>query len=328
VLAVDTAIGRQNASFHRAWGCTPVLPSGCKLRFKKGSCEELTMKKILVSMFAGAVLAGVSVAQKTESQVSGSASQASSVATGPAAAQTGANASSTASQASQVSSKSAQAAGASQLQAGSTVQAELVKPIDARKSKVGDEVLAKTTHDVKSEGRVVIPKGSKLVGHVTEVKAHSRDQAASELGIAFDHAILKNGSEMPLALGIQAIGRSQASAAAIADDVPMTGGTGAIGSSGARASGGGGMLGGVRSTAGTAVDSAGSTAGAAVNTAAGTAGGAASGSLSASSHGVIGLPGMSLSTQTSTSTNASVISSEGSNVHLDSGTEMILRINQ
>jgi len=75
------------------------------------------------------------------------------------------------------------------------------------------------------------------------------------------------------------------------------------------------------------VDTAGNTAGAAVNSAEAT-GGTASGSLSASSQGVIGLPGMSLSTQTSTSTNASVIGSQGSNVHLDSGTEMILRVNQ
>jgi hypothetical protein len=173
---------------------------------------------------------------------------------------------------------------------------------------------------VKSEGQVVIPKGSKLVGHVTEVKAHSKEQATSELGIAFDHAILKNGTEMPLALGIQAIGRSQASAAAATDDTMTTGSAGAMGSAGARASGGGGMLGGVRSTTGTVVNTAGSTAGTAVNTA-GTAGRAASGSLSTSSQGVVGLPGLSLSTQTSTSANASVISSQGSNVHLDSGTD-------
>jgi hypothetical protein len=111
----------------------------------------------------------------------------------------------------------------------------------------------------------------------------------------------------------------------MADELPATGGTGAMGSSGARASGGE-MLGGARSTAGSVVATAGNTAGAAVNSA-GTAGGAASGSLSASSQGVIGLPGISLSTQTSTSTNASVISSQG-NMHLDGGTEMILRVNQ
>jgi hypothetical protein len=278
------------------------------------------MKRILVSVFAGAMLAGVSAAQTAGSEASGSASQAASV------AQTGANASGTASQTSTISDNNAQAASASQLQAGSTVQAELVKPVDARKSKVGDEVLARTTQDVKSQGHVVIPKGSKLVGQVTEVKAHSKEQATSELGIAFDHAILRNGTEMPLALGIQAIGRSQANAAAMADDTMATGGADGMGSSGARAAGGG-VLGGVRSTGGGVVDTAGSTARAAASTA-GAAGGAVSGPLSASSQGVVGLPGLSLSAQTSTSANASVISSPGHNVHLDSGTEMILRVNK
>jgi hypothetical protein len=284
------------------------------------------MKGILVSLFAVAVLTGVGIAQSAQSQASGSASQQTSAATGQSGAQATGNASAAASQAGQVSGKNAQAASASQLQAGSTLQAELVKPVDTKKNKVGDEVVAKTTHDVKSEGHVVIPKGSKLIGHVTEVKAHSKEQANSQLGIAFDHAILKNGTEIPLALGIQAIGRSQASAAAMADDTFATGSAGGTGGSGARASGGG-VLGGVGSTTGGAVNTVANTAGAAANTA-GSAGGAVSGSLSASSQGVVGLPGLSLSTQTSSSANASVISSQGSNVHLDSGTAMILRVNQ
>ena len=263
------------------------------------------MKRILVSMLAGVALAGVCVAQSAQSQASASASQSTNV-----------------------SDKNSQAASTSQLQAGSTVQAELAKPVDARKNKVGDEVIAKTTHDVKSEGRVVIPKGSKLVGHVTEAKARSKEQATSELGIAFDHAILKNGKELPLALGIQAIGRSQAAATAVEDDTMATGSSGATGSPGARTSGGSGPLGSVRSTAGGVVGGAGSTAGAAVNSAAGSAGGAATGSLSATSHGVVGMPGLNLATQTATTGNASVITAQGTNVHLDSGTEMILRVNQ
>ena len=283
------------------------------------------MKGILVSLFAVGLLTGVSVAQSAPSQATPSASQETSATAGQSSAQAGTNASAAASQASKVSDKKAQVAGASRLQAGSTVQAALVKPVDAKKNKIGDEVVAKTTHDVKSEGHVVIPKGSKLIGHVTEVKAHSKEQATSELGIAFDHAILKNGTEMPL--GIQAIGRSQASAAAMADDTMANSSVAGTGSSGARTSGGGGALGGVRSTAGGAVGAVGNTAGAVANTA-GSAGGAVSGSLSASSQGVVGLPGLSLATQTPTSANASMISSQGGNVHLDSGTEMILRVNQ
>src|SRR5207244_6616844 len=149
-------------------------------------------------------------------------------------------------------------------QAGRTVQAELTKPVDARKNKVGDEVIAKTTHDVKSNGQVVVPKGSKLVGHLTEVKAHGKDQANSELGIAFDRAVLKNGTEMPLALSIQAIGRAQGEAAAENDTMADAG---MMGSSGARASGGGGRVRGVGSTAGGVVNTAGSAAGSATNVA-------------------------------------------------------------
>jgi type IV secretory pathway VirB10-like protein len=158
-------------------------------------------------------LAGISAAQSAQSQASASASQAAEVAD-----------------------KNAHVAGASQLHAGSTVQAELAKPVDARKNKAGDEVIAKTIHDVKSEGRVVIPKGSKLVGHVTEAKAHSKEQATSELGIAFDHAILKNGEEVPLALSIQAIGRSQAAAETMEDDTMRTSSSAPMRTSGTRPS--------------------------------------------------------------------------------------------
>jgi hypothetical protein len=286
------------------------------------------MKRILVSLFFGAVSAGICVAQSAQSQASGSASQETSVSADKSGAQAASSAAAATSQAATVPSKDAhaQAASASQLQAGSTVQAELVKPLDAHKNKVGDEVVAKTTHDVKSDGRVVVPKGSKLIGHVTEAKAHSKDQATSELGIAFDRAVLKNGTEMPLALGIQAIGGSRASAAA-EDDSIASGSAGGMAPSGGHASSGGSALGGVRSTAGGVVGAAGSTAGAAVNTA-GATGGAVSGSLSSTSQGVVGLPGLSLSTLGSASTQGSVVSSNGSNVHLESGTEMILRVNQ
>lgn len=118
-----------------------------------------------------------------------------------------------------------------------------------------------------------------------------------------------------------------AAAAGMEDDTLATGSAGTIGSSAAPASSGGGVMGGVRSTVGCVVNSAGSTAGEVVNSTT-AAGGAVSDSLSANSKGVVRLPGLSLSSQASTSANASVISSQGNNVQLDSGTEMILRVNQ
>jgi hypothetical protein len=210
------------------------------------------------------------------------------------------------------------------LQSGSTVQAELTKPVDARKNKPGDEVVAKTTQDVKSNGHVVLPKGSKIVGKVTQAQARSKGQNESQLGMAFDHAILKDGTQVPVAFAIQAVSSSQA-AASIADDSAMesmnAGSMAAASGSGATR----GVLGGVTSTAGSVVNTAGSTAGATLHTA--TAPGlGANGALTSSTQGVVGMPGTTLSSVASNSTGASsVLSSRNSNVRLDSGTHMVLR---
>jgi hypothetical protein len=51
----------------------------------------------------------------------------------------------------------------------------LSKSVDARHCKPGDELTARVTQDVKSDGKVVIAKGSKLVGHVTEAKANAAE---------------------------------------------------------------------------------------------------------------------------------------------------------
>src|SRR5258708_6124034 len=54
---------------------------------------------------------------------------------------------------------------------GTTMNATLSHPVDAKKNKPGDEVTAKTTDAVRSDGRVIIPKGSTLKGHVTQASA-------------------------------------------------------------------------------------------------------------------------------------------------------------
>jgi len=185
---------------------------------------------------------------------------------------------------------------------------------------------------VKSNGQTVLPKGSKIVGHITEVQAREKGQQESHMAIAFEHAILKNGTQVPMALTLQAIGSSQASAAAAMDDSAMAGSTIANeNTSGmATASGSGatrGALGGVTSATGHVVNTAGSATRGTLNTATSASAGVAGG-LTSNSRGVVGFPGMTLSSATASSTNAgSVISSNTSNVHLDSGTQMILRAN-
>ena len=92
------------------------------------------------------------------------------------------------------------------LSSGTTLQAELTKSIDAKKAKPGDEVTAKLTQDVKARGKVVLHKGTKLVGHVTEAQAKSKENSESKLGMAFDKAVLKGGEEMAFNGVIQALG--------------------------------------------------------------------------------------------------------------------------
>jgi hypothetical protein len=287
------------------------------------------MKVIAVFGLVGTLLLGTIVGQTSvSSQSSASASQSSSATVNKSSAQVDSKSSANAAQSADISGTHTHADTASQLQSGSTIHATLVKPLDARKNRPGDQVMAKTAEDVRSNGRVVIPRGSKIVGHVTEAKAHEQGQAESTLGIAFDHAILKDGSQVPLSLVVQAVGSSATSAAALADDESlMTSGSAAGSMSGATsgtAHTGEGLVGGVGSTTGGLVNTGTNVGGSAVHTASGLGAGASS-SLTSSSQGVIGLRNLNLASSTSNSTSGT-LTSPNSNVHLDSGTQMIFRV--
>ena len=222
------------------------------------------------------------------------------------------------------------------LASGTAMNATLSQPVDVKKNKPGDQVTAKTTQATKSEGKVVIPKGSKLVGHVTECKQRSKEEKESALGIVFDKAILKNGEEVPLNVTINALAAAQSAASNSIGGDDLSAGGEAIGS--ARANGGG-ALGGVRSAAGGAASTvtntaanAGGLAGGAVNSTANVAGATrgavgglnAAGQLTSNSQGVFGLQGLNLSSAVSNSTQGSLITSTSRNVHLDSGTQLLL----
>jgi hypothetical protein len=194
---------------------------------------------------------------------------------------------------------------------------------------------------VKSDGKIVLPKGTALVGHVTQASARAKGDSESALAITFDRAILKDGKEVPLNVAIQAIASAQAGAPAA--DADMSGM--ASMDAGAAGSGrpAGGALGGVTSTAGNAVGTvantaihAGNTAGGGVNSTVNSttnvagasrsaAGGVnAAGQLTSNSSGVFGLSGLSLTSAAANSTQGCVITAVGKNVHLDSGTRMLL----
>jgi len=257
------------------------------------------------------------------------------------AGQTQAQASGNASAASAASAQNGQANAS--LASGTAFNAALSSPIDSKKCKPGDPVNAHTTEAAKSEGKTIIPKGSKLVGHVTQASARGKGESESALGIAFDKAILKNGLEIPLNnVAIQAIASAESSASAAGADMDTMGGMGAS-AAGSGMAGGRGALGGATSAAGGAVGTvtntaanAGGVAGGTLNSAANAGGSVAgaskgavgglnaAGQLTSNSQGVFGLNGLNLNAAGSQATEGSVISSAEKNVHLDSGTRMLL----
>jgi hypothetical protein len=218
------------------------------------------------------------------------------------------------------------------------IDATLATSLDAKRSKPGDEVEARTEEDIKQDGKVVLKKGTHLVGHVTQAQARAGGQTQSQLSIVFDHAVLKDGQEVPFRASIQALASAQSAAASTGDDrMASSGGMGAMQGS---ARGGGGLVSGVASNAGaTATGTTGAVmntsssaplnTGGTLNTVArssGAVGGLTSmGRLASNSSGVFGLEGLTIDSAASNATQGSMIVSTTKNVHLDSGTQLLLR---
>ncbi len=293
------------------------------------------MRRLFFSILTGVLFAGISFSQANpQMQTGASASQGSTVSQSGNGADVQSGAAAQAAGDAAISSKSAdqsaQVSTANQVATSKTVQARLEKPVDARKNKPGDEVIAKTTQATTSNDGVAIPKGSKIIGHVTEAKAKQKGASESAVGVMFDHALLKDGRQIPLSASIQAISAPQQIASDnFAEDQAMTNGAGMAGP-GQTAGAGRGMGGtvptGATNTLGGATNSVGSTAAGTLNGATSVPNGAASGALSSTSHGVIGMNGLELNANAANSTEGSVITSSSKNVHLDSGTEMILQV--
>jgi len=82
----------------------------------------------------------------------------------------------------------------------------LAASLDSKKKKSGEEVVVKTIGDVHLSDGTVIPRGAKVIGHVTEAKARSGGDSESSLGIAFDKVELKDGKTLTIAGVIRAVG--------------------------------------------------------------------------------------------------------------------------
>jgi hypothetical protein len=207
------------------------------------------------------------------------------------------------------------------LRPGATIPAELSKSVDAKKVKAGDKIEARVTMDLLSHGQIVVPRDSRVTGHVSEAKSRSKESPESTVGLSFDHISLKRGGELSFRTTVQAIGPSlkQISFPENGNEAPgqapssMHGGSTPTWRGTDGGSGGSARPDGSPSPAGNPQDV---TAGTVRSE------GSAASALDPQSHGAVGMKGLSLST----SDQGSVVRSNTCNIHLDGGTQLILRV--
>jgi hypothetical protein len=85
------------------------------------------------------------------------------------------------------------------------VSGELVDKLDSKSARQGDSVVVKTNENLTISEGTEIPKGSKLVGHVTNVQARGDGKENSQIAIQFDRAELKGGQSLPIESVIQSV---------------------------------------------------------------------------------------------------------------------------
>jgi hypothetical protein len=94
----------------------------------------------------------------------------------------------------------------SQIEVRATVQAQLAKSIDAKRAKAGSRIEARLTMDLLSHGKILLPRGTEIIGHIIDAKVRTKQVRESRVEIAFDRIVLKTGGEIPLKARIQAVG--------------------------------------------------------------------------------------------------------------------------
>ena len=256
------------------------------------------MKRLLLIVLAVAVSASAALAQKTKTSASGSASNETSVSK----------------QGRQVN-----------LASNTALAAQLESSLDARRAKVGDKVVLKTTQAVKQNGEVIVPKGAKLIGRVTEVQERTKSNGESRIGVAFDR-LQKGALDMPIAASIvsitQARSQTRATGSSAESDTMASSST-----STTTRSSGGGLLGGVSNTVGGAVNTTTSTVGNVAGTTTSAVGSTVGATANTAGNLTGSLKGLQITQSTSASAEGgSTLSLNTGNLRLESGTTFNLLV--
>lgn len=199
------------------------------------------------------------------------------------------------------------------LASGTVILGEMNSGLDSKKAKVGEKFTAHTTQVLKSEdGRTIMPRGTKLEGHVTQAEARNKGGTASTLGLQFDKAILKDGTEISLNVVVQAIaarsvGPIDPETRDSDAEMPRTSQTSPMGRS-------------TPAPSTTPVGAADGVSGGGV--------GAAAPGLDVRSRGAVGMKGVTLDAGQAENRGVTVVSSNGKSVRLDDGLGVVLVVQE
>lgn len=255
------------------------------------------MKRVLLGVIVGVAVSAVALAQNTPDPNAQPAAPAS----GPANASSAAN--------------------SPKIAPGSVIPVQLTKTIDAKKVKTGEEVVALVTMDMKNQsGEVLVPKATKVVGHVTEAQARNKEQKESQLAIAFDHAVLNN-EQVQLPMSIQAVVAPENNNNNDESSSPSSG----TPNPGSPAGGSTSPMGGSRGSMGGGQSSQPPQSQAGGGDNPGTAQGSKRPPINGQTQGVIGISNVTLAAASSPA-QGSVLTSDKSNVKLESGTMLLLKV--
>lgn len=84
--------------------------------------------------------------------------------------------------------------GTYQIEAGTHILLAMVNSVSTKQAQVGDRIYLETAFPVLSNGHIVIPQGSWVIGRITQVKRPGRVKGRGELQVQFDSLTLPNGT--------------------------------------------------------------------------------------------------------------------------------------
>jgi hypothetical protein len=85
------------------------------------------------------------------------------------------------------------------------IPAFLDTSLDSKKWKPGAEVVVKTAGTVRLTNKEILPRGTKIVGRVTEAKTRTGSDTESSLGIVFDRIVQPHGKTLTIKGVIRAV---------------------------------------------------------------------------------------------------------------------------